>query len=243
MKRFHVAVFGITKQNTRKVGMKSVVSHHLPFCQSSPTRQPLLSQVHFSRSFSTERIEVTHVPADGPTGDLFEANKEIGKSLIGKTASTKQIFGPRSNAQAMLTCGGEALAAHASFDPDYVRAQGWIRHHAVGPAVLSPILISGLTGALVEAAFPQAVPVSQSMKQVRPLIVGVGVIASIEVIEVLDNRIQTVPAKEERSCDSDQYDRRHGYQVNLKTKVARVRDDAIIADGTHSIWIPDYQHM
>jgi hypothetical protein len=110
---------------------------------------------------------------DGPWGDLFSA--PIGMELVGKTASIRRTFGSRSNAQGFLVCGGEALAKHASFDLDYGRAQGWIRHHAVGPAVLSPVLIAGLVGALVEAALPQSVPISSSMKQIRPLIVGVSV--------------------------------------------------------------------
>jgi hypothetical protein len=182
-----------------------------------------------------------------PAGDLFDPAKEIGPNLTGQTASIQRSFGPRSNSQAMLACGGEALAAHASFDPDYARAQGWIRHHAVGPAVLSNVLVTGLVGALVEATFPEAIPVSSFMKQLRPLIVGVSVNAKIQVEEVLDtNRHEKDSGKErERPArgEEDRYDRRYGYQVNLKTQVSRVRDDAVIAEGKHSIWIPDYLRM
>lgn len=108
---------------------------------------------------------------DGPGGDLFLAR--VGPELLGKSAWTRRTFEPRSNALSLLTCGGEALAKHASFDPEYQRARDWIRHHAVGPAVLSPVLINGLVGALVEASVPQSIPVSSSMNQIRPLIVGV----------------------------------------------------------------------
>jgi len=34
-----------------------------------------------------------------------------------------------------------------------------------------------------------------------------------------------------------------GFDVQLSTKVSRVRDDIVIAEGTHDIWIPDYMHM
>jgi hypothetical protein len=166
----------------------------------------------------------------GPMGDLFQINKDIGPSLIGQTASIRRTFGPRANAQALLTCGGESLAAHASFDPDYLRAKDWIRSHAVGPAVLSPILISGLVGALVEAAFPFSVPDSQSMRQLRPLIVGASVNAKIEVQDVL-----------RESGEGSMQEK--GYQVCLITEVTRVRDDALIAEGSHTVWIPDYQKM
>ena len=168
---------------------------------------------------------------DGPVGDLFRAHKEIGPSLIGQTASIRRTFGPRSNAQALLTCGGESLAAHASFDPDYLRAQDWIRSHAVGPAVLSPVLISGLIGALVEAAFPFSVPDTQSMKMMRPLIVGVSVNAKIQVENVV------------QEAGNGSQGRESGYQVDLSTQVSRVRDDMLIAEGAHSIWLPNYQKM
>jgi hypothetical protein len=107
----------------------------------------------------------------GPQGDLFGSH--VGPSLVGKTAKVRRIFGARANSIGLLTAGGEALAKHASFDPEYNRARDWIRQHAVGPAVLSPVLISGLVGALVEAACPHSIQMSSSMQQIRPLIVGV----------------------------------------------------------------------
>lgn len=109
---------------------------------------------------------------NGPQGDLFHGEKTLGPSLTGKTASIRRVFEAGSNAAGLLTCGGEQLARHASFDPNYARAQGWIRHHAVGPAVLSPVLIGGLVGALVEAVFPNSVPVSCSISHLKPLIVS-----------------------------------------------------------------------
>jgi hypothetical protein len=164
--------------------------------------------------------------------------------------SIRRTFGPRSNAEVMLATGGEALAAHASFDPDYGRASAWIRHHAVGPAVLSPVLIAGLTGALTEAAFPHAVPVSQSYQQFRPLIVGVTVRATIEVANVVETMTmqqqQQQQGEEEGNGDRSvqmSEKRNKGYEVSLKTQVTRVRDDALIAEGTQEIWIPDYLRM
>ena len=120
---------------------------------------------------SSSAAAETEDTSDGPWGDLFQA--KVGLDLLGKTASIRRTFDARSNALGLLTCGGEALAKHASFDPEYERARGWIQHHAVGPAVLSPVLISGLVGALVEAAFPQSIGMASSMRQIRPLIVGV----------------------------------------------------------------------
>lgn len=187
---------------------------------------------------------------DGPRGELFASDREIGPSLVGKAGWVRRTFGPRSNAEAMLTCGGEALAAHASFDPDYIRAKGWIRQHAVGPAVLSPVLVSGLVGALVEAAFPQSVPDTQSIAILRPLIVGVEVVARIEVTEVVfvqggggagaGSNSSTATA----SPSAERNERRqHGYTVRLKTTVSRERDALALAEGSHSVWIPDYLRM
>lgn len=165
-------------------------------------------------------------------------------SLVGKAGSIRRTFGPRSNAEAMLTCGGEALAAHASFDPDYIRAKGWIRQHAVGPAVLSPVLVSGLVGALVEAAFPQSVPDTQAISVLRPLIVGVEVIARIEVTEVVFVDGGGGVGSSSNNTNNERNERRqHGYTVRLKTTVSRERDDLALAEGSHSIWIPDYLRM
>jgi len=68
---------------------------------------PILTRRNFS-SRSTA-AEVTSSGGDdngdGPTGDLFASHKEIGPSLVGKTASINRTFGPRANSEAMLTCG------------------------------------------------------------------------------------------------------------------------------------------
>jgi len=189
-----------------------------------------------------------YTDVDGPSGDLFPPKKHhIGPSLIGKTGRIQRVFGPSSNAQAMLVTGGEALAAHASFDPNYRRATDWIRYHAVGPAVLSPVLITGLTGALVEAAFPQAVVVKQDMSHIRPLIVGVAVHAQITVVDVAQGAADPKKTESyddpERRKRQDTEGRNYGYQVRLQTQVLRVRDDAIISEGEHVLWIPDYVNM
>lgn len=163
---------------------------------------------------------------EGPSGTLFHEKPNIGAKMVGLTGEIQRTFGPRSNAEAALATGGAALAAHASFDPDYNRAQSWIRHHAVGSARLSPVLITGLTQSLAEAAFPQAICRAVKMKLLEPLIVGVPVTARITVETVSEG------TKGEK-----------GFDVVLNTKVTRVRDDAVIAVGTQELWIPDYLRM
>lgn len=222
----------LVRPDTTLVGLRGC---HLPRNTLSPFNTPVTSCYFQSDAAVTEERGNDDTE---PIGDLLKA-KEVGPSLVGLTAQVKRTFGPRDNAQAMLTCGGEALAAHASFDPDYERAKTWVRHHAVGPAVLSPVLISGLTGALVEAAFPQAIIMSQGMSQIRPLIVGVPVIGKIEASSVIDTRKNGFRAVE----IGEGFEKCHGYQVDLKSLVLRVRDDAVIAEGVYSIWIPDYEHM
>ena len=208
-----------------------------------------------TRSFSSVVLEATPSPEDtyhpshsiknnnqAPKGTLFSRKIPVGPDLIGATASVQRTFGPRSNAEGLLAVGGAELAAQSSFDPNYMRAQEWIRHHAVGPARLSPILIAGLTGALTEAAFPHAIVVGQAVRHVRPLIVGVPVTASIEVLSVQQS---TRPVRDEEQDERVEVgsERKWGYNVTLKTAVTRVRDDAVIAQGTHELWVPDYLKM
>lgn len=215
----------------------AVAQMHLRTCNHRRYPQHLASMPVVTPSsicFSTSS-EATVEPAldvDGPSGSLFEPSCPVGTDLINKSASIRRTFGPRANSEAMLICGGPHLAAHASFDPDYGRAQGWIRQHPVGPAILSPVLVTGLVGALVEATFPESVPMAQSLSQLRPLIVGVEVVANIRVTSVVDSR--GMEATGERT---------YGYQVQLETRVARVRDKLVIAEGSHTIWIPDYLRM
>lgn len=163
---------------------------------------------------------------EGPTGPLFERFREkpsIGTNLVGLTGSIRRTFGPRSNADAALATGGAALAAHSSFDPCYERAQSWIRHHAVGWTNLSPVLITGLSQSLSEAAFPNAVWSSINIDLHEPLIVGVEVVASIEVEKVIEKE--------------------KGFDVVLKSTVETIRDKTSIASGTLAFWIPDYMSM
>ena len=182
--------------------------------------------------------------SERPMGPLFALPRpKIGPELVGATGRIHRTFGPRSNAEGLLATGGPDLAAHASFDPDYPRAQDWIRHHAVGPAVLSPILISGLTGALTEAAFPQGVITAQSMKHVRPLIVGVPVASMIQVLSVTKTQVSKEDSADDDDHERTDHKRKHGYDVVLRTVVARVRDNCIIAEGTHELWVPDYLRM
>lgn len=179
---------------------------------------------------------------NGPQGELFHGKRTLGPSLTGKTASIRRVFGAGSNAAGLLTCGGEQLARHASFDPDYSRAQGWIRHHAVGPAVLSPVLISGLVGALVEAVFPNSIPVNNSMSHLKPLIVGVEVCAKIKVMVVVEDT-KDAAAVSTKPNFSSRSERKNGVEVELETEVVRVQDGVPIAKGVHKVWIPDHLNM
>lgn len=200
----------------------------------------VVQQARYKSTLPTVEDEYDHF---GPMGELFELKRGEPietQNLVGKTGSIRRVFGPGANAQGLLTCGGEELARHASFDPDYSRARGWIQNRAIGPAVLSPVLISGLVGALVEAAFPQAIPVQYSMHQARPLIVGVEVCAKIEVVDV---KHYTVDGKDVSSVERDFGSRQDGYEVTLKTEVIRVQDDAVISEGSHSVWVPGYISM
>lgn len=187
-----------------------------------------------------------------PMGDLFQYAKEqqqqpsysntsivIGDDFVGKTASINRAFGPGSNAQALLTCGGHELAQQASFDPDYKTAKSWIRSRPVGPAVLSPTLISGLVGALTEASFPQTVPLSSSMNFLHPLIVGMEVSASIRVESVRQTKRDGRPTTNGNS-NGNGATTDTGYEILLLTKVTRVMDEVIIAEGNQTVWIPGY---
>jgi hypothetical protein len=143
----------------------------------------------------------------------------------------------------MLVCGGKDLAANASFDPEYKRAKGYIQNHAVGPAVLSPILISGLVGALIESTLPQSFFVSGNTNQLRPLIVGVEVEANIQVISV-KNCSDSRDSADGNNVNGDIYSERyHGYELLLDTEVKRVRDGAVISNGNQTVWLPDYGHL
>jgi hypothetical protein len=162
----------------------------------------------------------------------------------------------------MLVCGGKDLAAHASFDPVYKRAKKFIHNRPVGPAVLSPILISGLVGALIESTLPQSFFVNGSMNQLRPLIVGVEVEASIQVVDVTHCGVDGVVADDMSTDDSDNdsgndndsgsgnadamdnvNERYSGYELLLETQVKRVNDGAIVSNGTQRIWLPDYGNL
>ena len=192
-----------------------------------------------------------------PMGDLFQlyakdigANKKnkpnIGEKndLVGKTASIRRVFGPNSNAQTLLVCGGELLAQKASFDPDYEQAKTWIRSRPIGPAVLSSTLVSGLLGALIEASFPQTIPLNSNTNFLHPLIVGMEVEASIKVESFValptkrsdnsDENTNNVPTKKTNSNTTG------GYEILLSTKVNRVQDNVTIAQGHHTVWIPGY---
>lgn len=180
------------------------------------------------------------------TGDLFpyEPNDQKIKISVGKFASIRRTFGPNDNAQALLICGGPSLARHSSFDPQYATARTWIRSHPVGPAVVGPILLQGLVGALIEAAIPQRVPIQANLTQLCPLIVGVEMEATVTVTQVdaiVDDTNSTID-NDAMLNDTTSRLRTNGggYQVQLRAECKRVRDNTVIAEGSQLIWIPDY---
>ena len=171
-----------------------------------------------------------------PKGNLFSA--EVGTSLVGKYAEIIRVIGPQSSAQALLATGGPNLARFSSFDPGFDRAKNWISSHAVGPAVGSPIVASGLFCGLVEASFPKSVLIANEMKQVRPILVGIEMKARIVV-----NSVE--PTNEFFHLDYGLGDSSNnaGYEVSLTTELSTVRDKKKIVEGTYRVYLPDYMKM
>ena len=169
-----------------------------------------------------------------PKGDLFQS--DIGPELVGKSASIVRVFGPQSSSQALLSTGGPNLARYSSFDPTFDRAKEWIRSHAVGPAVGSHLLASGLFCGLVEASFPNSIPMSSTVNQRGPIFVGTELLATVTVekVEPTDGSFHT---------DKDNSMNKKGFEVQLKTELKRIRDDEIVVDGKYTVWLPDYMHM
>eukprot|EP00555_Chaetoceros_dichaeta_P003538 CAMPEP_0198250134 /NCGR_PEP_ID=MMETSP1447-20131203/1435_1 /TAXON_ID=420782 /ORGANISM="Chaetoceros dichaeta, Strain CCMP1751" /LENGTH=230 /DNA_ID=CAMNT_0043934923 /DNA_START=9 /DNA_END=701 /DNA_ORIENTATION=- len=223
-----------------------LISSHLSLLGRSVRVTRPSSQIIYSRSRRTNDYNLRHLSSHsiaptqevdteegGPKGDLFHS--PIDDTLLNKTASIRRTFSPRSNAQVMLTCGGASLAAHASWDPQYSRAKSYIRSHAVGPAVLSPVLINGLVGALVEASLPQGFLISCHMKQHRPLIVGVQVEATISVTSVTEGGNMA-----EIDTSYEYLNQSRGYELVLQTQVKSVSDGTLISEGSQNIWLPHY---
>ena len=125
----------------------------------------------------------------------------------------------------------------ASFDPNYKTAKDWIRKRPVGPAVLSSTLISGLVGALIEASFPQTVPVNSSLNFIRPLIVGCEVCARIQ-IESVNETLRNNKNSNSKTATAISTEQK-GYEILLSTQVIRVQDDIVIAEGYHTV---SYDH-
>ena len=237
--------------------------------QAAPLTQPRhlhpgTTLRHLSASISAMNVREEH-PHE-PQGDLWEvAHNEKhtpptpSSDWLGREARIRRTFGAQAADDAMLLCGGPALAAHASFDPHYARAQDWIHTHAVGPAVLSPILASGLLQTLAQAALPHAVPLSHSFQQVRPLIVGVPVDATIRVTRVErasrqhpqhheddgsgygNDTNSTLSTSSSQIQQQQQTLSQHGYQVELQAVVARARDHAVLSQGHIALWLADLQ--
>lgn len=175
--------------------------------------------------------------------DTKNNDKKSGHdSLLHEKASIRRTFESSANAQAMLISGGPQLASNASFDPLYSRAKNYIRNHAVGQAVLSPILIHGLIGALVESRFPSGFMEKCTLEQRLPLIVGCEVEASLEVVGV--NQVLRTGSDSNhfsnRKIDHSVMIRMEGLEVELITKVVRISDGEDIAVGTQTIWLPEH---
>jgi len=182
--------------------------------------RPNVTRMGFSTEFSSNPIIIEDDTSSGGGAPA---------SLLRKKASIRRTFTANSNAQAMLICGGESLAAHASFDPNYSQARKYIRNHAVGPAIISPLLTTGLMHALVEATFPQSIFVKNEVRQLQPLIVGVEVEASMEVESVM------------KGGDAQSHlGKCRGYELEVKTSAKRLLDGVIISEGAQTIWLPDY---
>jgi hypothetical protein len=64
--------------------------------------------------------------------------------------------------------------------------------------------------------------------------VGVEVMAKIEVQSVVEDAVTVAAAA------LTEYNKKDGYQIDFKTSVVRVQDEAIIAEGNTIVWIPDY---
>ena len=174
-----------------------------------------------------------------PKGELFDESSRIQtktQDLVGCSGRIRRVFGPQSNASVYLTCGGPELASHASFDPNYDQAKQWIRARPIGSSTISPVLIQGLVGTLVDAAFPQTVSMESSLRHVRPLIVGTEVEASVTVVDV---KLQHQPASL-NNIHQNYFNEEAGYEIELQTSIRRVQDDALIAEGSHKVWIPNY---
>jgi hypothetical protein len=79
--------------------------------------------------------------------------------------------------------------------------------------------------------------------------VGVEVCARIEVTSVKENHTgddigsEAVSPEEEESSDFVFRRGQKGYDIELQTEVIRVQDDAVIAKGSHLVWIPTYLSM
>jgi len=217
---------------------------------TAPSAVPVLLRMVQRRHLSQRSVAEEKRNSQGGsiimTGDLFpyEPNDQKIKISVGKFASIRRTFGPNDNAQALLICGGPSLARHSSFDPQYATARTWIRSHPVGPAVVGPILLQGLVGALIEAAIPQRVPIQANLTQLCPLIVGVEMEATVTVTQVdaiVDDTNSTID-NDAMLNDTTSRLRTNGggYQVQLRAECKRVRDNTVIAEGSQLIWIPDY---
>mmetsp|Transcript_39242 Transcript_39242/g.94889 ORF Transcript_39242/g.94889 Transcript_39242/m.94889 type:complete len:257 (+) Transcript_39242:280-1050(+) len=174
-----------------------------------------------------------------PEGELFDESSRMQtktQDLVGCSGHIRRVFGPQSNASVYLTCGGPELASHASFDPNYDQAKQWIRARPIGSSTISPVLIQGLVGTLVDAAFPQTVSMESSLRHARPLIVGTEVQATVTVLDVK-------PQHQPASLNYQNFNEEAGYEIDLKTSIRRVQDDALIAEGSHKVWIPNFTRL
>lgn len=74
-----------------------------------------------------------------------------------------------------------------------------------------------------------------SMDFLRPLIVGMEVAASIKVESVIEAKRDGKTTSGGQNGNAET-----GYEILLSTRVIRVQDDAVIAEGFSTVWIPRY---
>lgn len=73
--------------------------------------------------------------------------------------------------------------------------------------------------------------------------VGAEVCAKIEVMAVTQYKVAPTTTATSAATKDYSFNHRDGFDIQLNTSVIRSQDDAIIAEGLHSVWIPSYLTM
>ena len=69
------------------------------------------------------------------------------------------------------------------------------------------------------------------------------VCAKIEVVAVTEYKASREEEEHHTTTTKDYSNHRDGFDIQLNTQVIRSQDDAVIAEGLHSVWIPSYLSM